>query len=303
MASKYSGPLVDAHHHIWEVKNYPWLTAPMTPKLFGEYAALRHDYSVEDLVDDFKNQNVVKSVHVQANWGVSGPVDETAWLQQVADKSGFPHGIIAFADLTKADEAQNVIEGHLEHANMRGIRQQLFWHEEPLWRYCDRPDIASSDEFKSGFKLLEKNDLIFELQIFPFQPEQLRSTCELLRDNPTTRVILCHAGMKPLNRPEVAESWRAGMAQLAQFPNLHCKISGLALLSQTWTVEQLREVILTCIDLFGIERCIFGSNFPLERMWASYDELLNGTKQAVQDLSEDEQRALFHDNAISYYRI
>jgi predicted TIM-barrel fold metal-dependent hydrolase len=300
----YDGPIIDAHHHIWEVKNYPWLLAPMEPKLFGDYEPLRHDYLVEDLLDDIKNQNVEKSVHIQANWGNGSPVEETRWLQAVADQADFPHGIVAFVDLTKPEEAESLIEAHKQSANMRGIRHQTFWHDsETQWRSCEGPEVISSDAFRESFKLLKKHGLSFDLQMFPFQAEQLASTCDMLKHNPDVPVILCHAGMLPLNRPEMRDAWQHGLAELAGFPNLFCKISGLALLSQSWGVAQLRDVILTAIELFGIERCIFGSNFPLERMWASYDELLEGTKQAVSGLSPDEQRQLFHDNAEKFYRI
>lgn len=300
----YDGPIIDAHHHIWEVKNYPWLVGPMVPKLFGAYEPLRHDYTVDDLRDDFKNHNVVKSVHVQANWGPGSPAGETQWLQEVADKAGFPHGIVAYVDMTKPKEAEALIEEHKKYANMRGVRYQTFWHDsETKWRMCSGPEIASSADFKESFKLIKKHDLSFDLQMLPYQAEQLSSTCELLSENPDTPVIICHAGMLPLNRPEMRDAWKAGIEKLSEFDNLWCKVSGLALLSQNWTVEQLRDTILTAIDVFGIERCVFGSNFPLERMWASYDDLLDGTKEAVSSLSADEQKALFHDNAVKFYRV
>lgn len=299
----YQGPIIDGHHHIWEIKNYPWLVAPMEPKIFGDYEPLRQDYLVEDLIDDFKNQNVVKSVHVQANWGPSSPVEETKWLQEVADRAGFPHGIIAFGDMTKADETERQIEEHKAYANMRGLRHQIFWNEEPKWQAAPSADLAASSAFKEGFKLLKKHDLSFELQMFPFQPVQMDAVCELLDENPDTRVILVHSGMLPLNRPEFHDAWMRGIKRLAQYPNLWCKVSGLALLSQTYTLEQLRFVIEHSIEAFGIERCLFGSNFPLERMWSTYDELLNCTKVAASWLNEGEQKAFFHDNAAQYYRI
>lgn len=301
----YSGPIIDAHHHIWEVKNYPWLMAEPTPKMFGDYEPLRHDYSVDDLKDDFKNQNVVKSVHVQANWDPSNPVGETQWLQSVADSDpdGFPHGIVAFADMTKPAEAEKLMQAHKQYANTRGIRHQIFWHEEPLWRYCPRPDMAADADFRRSFGLLKKLDLSFDLQMFPFHPVQLESCCALLANNPDTRIILVHSGMLPLRRPEFLEPWRAGMRKLAEFDNLWCKISGLALLTADWTVEELRPVIEDSVEFFGIERCLFGSNFPLERMWASYDTLLDGTKEAASSLSDRELKLLFHDNAAKFYRV
>ncbi len=300
----YTGPVIDTHHHIWEIENYPWLLAPPSPKLFGDYEKLRHDYPVETFIDDVKNQNVAKSVHIQANWDFADPAGETRWLQSVAERAGFPHGIIAYADLTKPDEAEALIAEHLKTPNMRGIRQQLFWHEEPLWRACDRPDLASSAEFKAGFKLLGKYGLSFELQMFPFHAPQLESVAELLAENPEVPVVLVHAGMLPLDRPEFRAPWRAGLERLAGFANLWVKLSGLAILSQRWTKAELRGVIAEALEVFGAGRTFYGSNFPLERMWASYDEVCGATREILAELlSEADQRKVLHDNAVEYDRL
>jgi predicted TIM-barrel fold metal-dependent hydrolase len=94
----YDGPIVDSHHHLWEWRNYPWLVAPITPKMYGSnYQPLRQDYLVDDLRADFGANNVVKSVHVQANYDPSNPVGETRWLQAQADRHGFPHAIVGHA--------------------------------------------------------------------------------------------------------------------------------------------------------------------------------------------------------------
>ncbi|MEK9901959.1 MAG: thioesterase, partial [Rhodospirillaceae bacterium] len=87
----YSGSIIDSHHHLWHWQKYPWLAAPMTPKMYGDdYSGLRQDYLVEDMLEDFGDNNVVKSVHVQANYDPAKPVEETAWLQSEADRTGFP---------------------------------------------------------------------------------------------------------------------------------------------------------------------------------------------------------------------
>lgn len=96
----YSEPVIDTHHHIWLRKDVAWLADPPTPRMFGDYFGIRRDYSVEEFMSDVKPQGVTKSVHVTAMWGPDRALDETRWLQSVADKHGFPHGIVCNADLS-----------------------------------------------------------------------------------------------------------------------------------------------------------------------------------------------------------
>jgi predicted TIM-barrel fold metal-dependent hydrolase len=99
----YSGPVIDTHHHIWLRKDVAWLADPPIPRMFGDYFGLRRDYPVEEWINDVVPQGVTKSVHVTANWGLARALDETRWLQSVADKHGFPHGIVCQADLADPD--------------------------------------------------------------------------------------------------------------------------------------------------------------------------------------------------------
>src|SRR3546814_7313217 len=99
----YEGPVLDAHHHIiWDWReNYPWMSRPMRPMIFGDdWSGLKQDYRIDDLLADFRTHDVRKSVHVQANFDMGRPVEETAELQRLADETGYPHGIVAYADLT-----------------------------------------------------------------------------------------------------------------------------------------------------------------------------------------------------------
>ena len=125
----YDGPVVDSHHHLfWDLDNYPWMHRPMRPMIFGDdWSALKREYRIEDLKADFATHNVVKSVHVQANFDISRPVDETAGLQAIADEHGFPQGIVGHGDLTDPN-FERVLDDHLEYANLKGIRQQVYWH-------------------------------------------------------------------------------------------------------------------------------------------------------------------------------
>ena len=217
----YDGPIVDSHHHLWHWQKYPWLAAPMTPKMYGDdYSGLRQDYLVEDLRGDFGDNNVVKSVHVQANYDPSKPVEETAWLQEVADNSGYPHGIVGHALMTDPNVEQ-ILQGHLAHANTRGVRHQLhFWEGEPLRCRTDRTDLCLTDEFQRGIALLKKYDLSFEVQGFS---HQFGHFAELARNHPETDFCLVHGGMLTSDDAATVDAWKEGLEHLVPLPNMWIK--------------------------------------------------------------------------------
>ncbi|MEK9662688.1 MAG: hypothetical protein VW644_13325, partial [Alphaproteobacteria bacterium] len=178
----YDGPVVDTHHHLWEVRHYPWLTAPPAPKIFGEdYEQLRHDYLIDDWRADIAGSNVVASVHVQAHYDPPNHVGETRWLQRIADEHGYPHAIVGHADMA-ADDIEAVLDGHMAFANFRGIRDVVTHNpEHAAWQAVDRPDYCLSHAFRRGLDALQARDLHFELQGFA---NQFGHFAELLADYP-----------------------------------------------------------------------------------------------------------------------
>jgi hypothetical protein len=183
----YDGPIIDTHHHLWEVRNYPWLLAPPSPKIFGEsYELLRRDYLIDDLLADFGANRVVKSVHVQAHYLPDDPVGETRWLQSVADVFGFPQAITGHVKLSD-DRAEELLAGHLANANFRGIRDQVHWEPSKLaWQPVDRPDFCLTPAFRRGLALLAGHDVHYELQGFP---NQFGYFAELVGGMPELRVL------------------------------------------------------------------------------------------------------------------
>jgi predicted TIM-barrel fold metal-dependent hydrolase len=295
----YTGPVIDTHHHIWLRKDIPWLADPPIPRMYGEYFGLRRDYPIEEFLNDVTPQNVVKSVHVTANWGVARTLDETRWLQSVADKHGFPHGIVCEAVMTDPD-LDAKLTAQKQFPNLRGVREQIFWDSHPLRQRVSRPDYCNLPEFRRGFALLEKYDLSFELQVFA---PQAQYAVDLIRAFPNVRMILLHAGMLTDRTPVAIEQWRAALTAMAAFPNVHVKLSGLGMFSLGLTYPQARQVIRDAIQIFGIERTIYGSNFPLEKLHASYEDFFAIYRKAMSEYSEADQRKVFHDNAVSFYRL
>ncbi len=294
-------PLIDPHHHLWDlsVGRYPWLQYDFEPKLFGEYEKIRRNYLFEDLWADARNQNLVKSVHLQAEHAHDDPVAETRWVQDVADAHGFPHGIVAYANLA-APDAEAVLAAHRQFRNLRGIRQILNYHPDPAKTFLDRPDLMTTSEWQAGYMLLRKYDLSFDLQLYyPQMPDAYRIAVKF----PDTQIILNHTGMPVDRSPADIAGWKAGMAQLAQAANVACKISGLGLGDWNWTVESIRPFVLYAIEVFGVQRCMFASNFPVDKLFSTYDDVFNAFKSITDGFSHDERLAMFHDNAERTYRL
>ena len=166
-------PVIDAHHHLYDLEEnrYPWLQDGVKPSAFGDYTAICKSYRIEDFLEDCRNQNVVKSVHLDVGYDPADPVGETRWLQGVADKHGFPHGIVGYADFSAPDVA-DILDQHMEYANFRGIRQSLNYHPDPAKTYLPRPGVSREPDWRRGFKHLVDRNLSFDLQIYYPQMEE-----------------------------------------------------------------------------------------------------------------------------------
>ena len=295
----YSGPVIDTHHHIWLRKDVRWLDDPPIPRMFGDYFGIRRDYPVEEWINDIVPQGVTKSVHVTAMWAPDKALDESRWLQAVADKHGFPHGIVCNADLASPD-IEAALKAQKQFPNLRGVRQMLYWDSDPVRQAAKRADYCNDPDFRRGFALLEKHDLHFELQVYA---GQAKYAVELLKAFPNVRMILVHAGMLTARSPETINEWRTALTAMAALPNLHVKISGLGMYSHGITHAQARQVIRDTIQIFGAERTIYGSNFPLEKLHASYADFLGVYRKVLAEYPEADQRAVLHDNAVKFYRL
>jgi predicted TIM-barrel fold metal-dependent hydrolase len=292
-------PIIDAHHHIWELQRVPWLQGPMQPRIFGAYAALRRDYPATEFRHDLAPHGIVKSVYIQINVGQGDEVDETAWVQSQADAHGAMDGIVAFADLA-SPEVGTVLDRHLAHANLRGIRQQLHWHENPQYRFAPRPDVMNDPAWRAGLAEIGKRGLAFDLQVFP---SQMLDAARLAQDFPGVRFALLHAGMLEDRSPAGWALWRDGMRALAACPNVWVKLSGLGTFVRACSVELWRPVVEETLALFGPARSMYGSNYPIESLWTSYAQLFETMQACLAGLSAAERRLVWHDVAARFYRL
>ena len=292
-------PIIDAHHHIWRLADLPWLAGPPLPRIFGDYQALRRDYPIAEYLGEAQPLGVVKSVYVQVNVAPNAEIDEVAWVQSVADRHGFPHAIVGYADLAAPDVA-DTLDRELAHANLRGVRQQLHWHENPRYRFAARPDLMTDPAWRAGLRHVEQRGLSFDLQVFA---SQMGDAAILARDFPGVTFVLQHAGMLEDRSPEGWARWRRGMTALAACPNIVSKLSGFGTFEHQCSVALWRPVIEETVTLFGAARCLFGSNLPIEKLWTTYDRVVAVTRDCLAACTPAERRAIFHDTAARVYRV
>lgn len=292
--------IVDTHHHLWDLKEnyYPWLTDRIEKKPYGDYSAICRNYLIEDFFADIDNLNVVKSVHINADHDHSDPVRESAWLQSIADdvprSRGFPHGIVADANLL-GDDLPVILERHCAFRNMRGIRSIL----SPIVT-AGKQDILEDDRWWKGLDRIRQHRLSLDLQIHPVQMNRI---ADAARKNPGLQFIICHTGFVNYNDRQMLETWSAGMTSLAGLPNVALKISGFMVWDLQWTAAKIRPIVLQAIDMFGVARCMFGSNFPPDRLARSYRYLWDAYDEITRDFAVGEREALFAGNAYQYYRL
>jgi predicted TIM-barrel fold metal-dependent hydrolase len=304
MAGLYSGPIIDAHIHLWDLgmDRHPWLRPTGGAiQALGGLDAIRRNYLVEDYLRDVARQDVVASVHIEAAWDrADDPLAEIEWLETLDKSSGVAARYIGFADLTAPDAAA-ALTRLSEVRRCVGVRQMLSWHPtEPAKCFAPRRGIADEPEFRRGVALLADHDQLLELMLYPYQAEEV---ARLAHDFPDQTFIINHCG-SPIDRDrEGMARWRAGLRALGSAPNVQIKISALTAYDPSPTPESLREVALHCIESFGVDRSMFGSDFPVGRLWTSFDAIFDGFKAIVRDFSTAEHSALFHDNAQRVYRM
>jgi len=292
-------PMVDGHHHIWRQADLPWLVGPMQPRIFGPYEPIRRDYSIDEYRADIAGSDVVKSVYVQTNWPPERFEDEAAWVQKTAQATGWPHAIVAYSDFSEPD-VRPQLDRLARYPLVRGLRMQLHWHDNPLYRFASRADLAADPVIRRNIRHLADYGWSFDLQVFA---RQMVGAAELAEDCPKVTFVLQHAGMLENLSREGGAEWRAGMVRLAACPNVVSKLSGLGTFLHRSDPAHIAEVMRETVRIFGAERCLFGSNFPIEKLWTSYSALVDAYRKAASSLAETEQRAILHDTAMRVYRI
>jgi predicted TIM-barrel fold metal-dependent hydrolase len=295
-------PVIDPHQHFWDLDRnyYPWLCDP-NPILFryGDYSALMRNYLPPDYRQDVGEFRVVKTVHVEAEWDRKDPVAETRWLETVAAQFGLPTACVAHAEPDRPDIAE-VLAGHAHSPLVRGIRHKPHAASDP--RNAHRGQAGSMDDprWRAGYQLLERFGFSYDLQT-PWW--HLDAAAALAADFPRTTIIINHTGLPADRSEEGLAAWRRALETVAAQPNVAIKISGLGRRGLPWTIKANAPIIRDAIAIFGVDRSMFASNYPVDRLAGPFSTIYHGFFASVAERSPDDKRKLFHDNAARIYRL
>lgn len=294
--------LIDAHMHLWDLSlgRHPWLChGPPIPFRYGDYGPIRKSYAPSDYRRDASGLGIGATVYIEAEWDSADPTGETAWISALAEREGFPNAIIAQAWLDREDAAE-VLAAQAGFPLVRGVRHKPRAAARAAEAARGQPGSMDDPRWRDGYALLSRHGLHFELQT-PFW--HLDAALELARDVPETTVVLNHAGLPADRSEEGLAAWRRALDRLSEAPNVRLKISGLGLPGQRWSAEVNRPVVRDAIAIFGAERCMFASNFPVDSLVGDMTAIFAGFSDATGDFDPVVRRGLFHDNAAALYRI
>jgi predicted TIM-barrel fold metal-dependent hydrolase len=287
--------VVDTHIHFWDhdVDGLEWafLQPDFQHPRLGDLVKLDAPrYAVDELEAEIAAVPVEKIVHVQAA-RTADPVIESVWLQQLGDRTGWPNAFIAHCDLTRPD-AGDLVRRHAELARFRGIR------DLPAGMRLGHPDVVR------GFGLVAETGASIEVMTSWEHYGDLRALVDRWSAN---SVVLGHAGLPVQRDDEYYSRWSAAMRRLAaDAPAMVCKISAVASgADPAWTIDSIRRWVLGCIDAFGPQRCMFASNWPIDKLFGTYTRLYAAYEQIVRDagFADDDIDSLFGATAERVYRI
>jgi len=296
--------VLDAHHHLCHLgaASYPWLEGPPVVRYHGDDLPLRRDYLVDDYRADAAELSgvgarLIGSVHVEN--GAADPLWESRWIDTVIAQNTVPSVQVVKVDLAAPTAPEQLAE-HAALPSVRGVRDILNWHPDPVFTHRDRPDLITDPAWLAGFGALREVGLSFDLQVFP---HQLGQAARLAADHGDIAVVLDHAGM-PIDRDDDAlDTWRRDLAVFAAEPNTTVKISALGTNDHHWTVDTLRRIVLDTIDVFGPDRCMIASNFPVDGLYSTFGALYAAFDTITAGLGSSERADLFAGTARRFYRI
>ncbi len=294
--------LCDAHMHLWDLTlgRHPWLCdEPPIPFRYGDYRAIRRSYMPPDYRRDAAGLGIASTVYIEAEWDAADPAGETAWISAVAEREGFPNAVVAQAWLDRSDVA-DVLAAQAGFPLVRGVRHKPKSAASAAEAARGRPGSMDDPRWRDGYALLRRHGLHFELQT-PFW--HLDAALDLARDEPGTTIVLNHTGLPADRSAEGLAAWRAALDRFADAPNARLKVSGIGIAGARWSAEANRPVVRDAIAIFGAERCMFASNFPVDSLVGSMADIFAGFSEATGGFDPSVGRALFHDNAAALYRI
>ncbi len=294
--------IIDAHHHYWDLSlgRHPWLRPEaQVPFRYGDYSAIKRDFLPPDYAKVSQRHRVVASITMEGEWDARDLVAESRWMTDIAHRHGTPAAHVARAILDRED-VETVLAAHAAFPLVRGIRHKPVVAPSSSAIATGTPGSMSDPAWRRGYALLAGHGLHFELQAPWWHVDELM---ELVAAYPETTVVINHAFL-PADRDAAGlAGWRAAIRRAATLPQATIKISGIGVRDRPWSLADNRGIVDSLIEAFGVARCMFASNFPVDGLTGSFDTIFDGYKAATAALPDRDRRRLFHDNAVRIYRI
>ncbi|HZN00652.1 MAG TPA: amidohydrolase family protein [Pyrinomonadaceae bacterium] len=274
--------MIDSHQHFWQVGrfDYPWMTSDL--------GVLYRDYLPHDLAPIIEARGVKRTVLVQA----SNSVAESHWLLKLADENSFIAGVVGWVDLMSS-----IIDAQLDelsaHSKFKGVRHLV--ESEPNDDWLIQPAVLSGLRQLSRYRL--SYDLLVHTRHLKYVPQVVEAVPEL-------SFVIDHLAKPPIAKNEIKE-WSQALKPLASYPNVHCKLSGLVTEANwtSWQTDDLRPYVEYALALFGADRLMFGSDYPVCLLAASYDRVLDAFQEILEPLSDVDREKIFSKNAAKFYRL
>ncbi|MBS0546954.1 MAG: amidohydrolase family protein [Proteobacteria bacterium] len=298
----FSTPIVDAHHHLWDLSagHYPTKQDQYDNNFFlGDYRKICRDYMPDDYVDALNGYNVIGSVHIQAARAMDEQVAETEWLGTMNRQFGLPSVVVGHVSFVQPDCAA-ILEGHARSPLMRGIRSRPTTSSGPGVSVAGAPGTMHDGHWRRNFALLEKHGMSWDMRI-PYW--RLEEAAEVARAFPGIPMVVNHTGL-PLDRSEEGLAiWRKGLHALADCPNVVIKISELGLPHGKWDIPSNVRVAREAATIFGPDRIIFASNLPVASLSTTFGGIVDVMREALAAETPETLAKFFAGNAIRFYRI
>jgi L-fuconolactonase len=280
-------PVVDSHQHIWDLKRFhlPW-TERDKP--------MARDFSMQDYLEATRGIPIEKSVYIEVDVEPSQQQAEADYMVELCRRKEGPLAAAVVSGRPIGDQFPAYARQFKDHPYVRGVRQVLHGPSTPAG-YC------LQKEFIAGIRALGELGLSFDIVI---RPGELADAAKLIQACPGTQFILDHCGNASVQSPDLAP-WRRDIATVAEQKNVICKISGIIAFVKPgeWQADDLAPIVNHALTVFGPDRVMYGGDWPVCNLGASYREWYDALNQIVADRSLSERRRLFHDNAIRYYRL
>jgi L-fucono-1,5-lactonase len=267
--------MIDAHQHFWQLGrfDYPWMSKDL--------GVLYRDYLPADLSAILKQNGIEKTVLVQA----SNSIEESRWLLELAESNNFIAGVVGWIDLTNPETPT--------HPKFKGVRHLV--ESEPNDDWLIQPAVLS------GLQKLSARGLSYDLLV---HTRHLKHVPIVAETCPDLKLVIDHLAKPPIALNEIDE-WSRAFKPLARYPNIHCKLSGLVTEANwhTWQIEDLRPYVDRALESFGVDRMMFGSDYPVCLLAATYDRVLDAFQEILKDLSDADREKIFANNAAKFYRL